>query len=134
MPRDFQIPSTYRSEKISTLKTIRRELDSRKRDFEPTVFSFANVDIALARFFGFCFGVENAIERAYQAVEENPNKRVFLLSEMIHNPFVNQNLQARGVRFLQSTEGKSFISLRAHTGRYRYSSCIWNNSGALSGT
>ena len=57
---------------------------------------FGPVRFKIARHFGFCYGVENAIEIAYQALAENPDKRIFLLSEMIHNPRVNENLkQAR---------------------------------------
>jgi 4-hydroxy-3-methylbut-2-enyl diphosphate reductase len=63
----------------------------------------------LARFFGFCYGVENAIEIAYRAIEENPGKKIFLLSEMIHNPHVNADLISRGVRFLQTAEGEQLI-------------------------
>jgi 4-hydroxy-3-methylbut-2-enyl diphosphate reductase len=53
--------------------------------------------------------VENAIEIAYRAVEEQPGKRIFLLSEMIHNPHVNEDLLSRGVRFLRTTEGEQLI-------------------------
>jgi 4-hydroxy-3-methylbut-2-enyl diphosphate reductase len=56
--------------------------------------------------FGFCYGVENAIEIAYKTIEENPGKRIFLLSEMIHNPGVNDDLQKLGVKFLLDTSGK----------------------------
>ena len=63
----------------------------------------------LARHFGFCYGVENAIEISYKAIEENPSKRVFLLSQMIHNQEVNQDLQARGIRFIMDTDGRQFI-------------------------
>ncbi|MEM7039990.1 MAG: 4-hydroxy-3-methylbut-2-enyl diphosphate reductase, partial [Bacteroidota bacterium] len=60
----------------------------------------------IARHFGFCYGVENAIEISYKALDENPDKRIFLLSEMIHNPAVNDDLQARGIRFILDTSGK----------------------------
>ena len=63
----------------------------------------------IARHFGFCYGVENAIEIAYRALEENPDKRIFLLSEIIHNPHVNTDLRKRGVRFLCETSGKQLI-------------------------
>ena len=59
--------------------------------------------------FGFCYGVENAIEIAYQALAENPDKRIFLLSEIIHNPRVNENLKHRGVRFLMDTAGTPLL-------------------------
>jgi 4-hydroxy-3-methylbut-2-enyl diphosphate reductase len=55
--------------------------------------------------FGFCLGVQNAIERAYEAVATHPGRRVFMLSELIHNPFVNADLLARGLRYLQTDKG-----------------------------
>lgn len=63
----------------------------------------------LARHFGFCYGVENAIDISYKALEENGDKRVFLLSQMIHNQEVNNDLQNRGIRFIMDTDGKQFI-------------------------
>ena len=63
----------------------------------------------IARHFGFCYGVENAIEISYKAIEENPDKRVFLLSQMIHNQEVNQDLQSRGIQFIMDTDGTQFI-------------------------
>src|SRR5207344_1331116 len=65
--------------------------------------------------FGFCYGVENAIDIAFRTVEENPGKRIFLLSEMIHNPQVNADLQAHGIQFLQDTYGKQLIPFSAIT-------------------
>ena len=70
---------------------------------------FGPVQIFLARHFGFCYGVENAIEIAFRTVDENPGKRIFLLSEMIHNPFVNDDLLQRGVRFMMDTKGRQLI-------------------------
>ena len=80
-----------------------------KRDFTPTLLDFGPVQIYLARHFGFCYGVENAIEIAFRTIEENPGRRIFLLSEMIHNPHVNEDLQERGVRFLQDTSGNQIV-------------------------
>lgn len=85
-------------------------MDKLKKDFTPTLLDFGPVHIYLARHFGFCYGVENAIEIAFRTVEENPGKRIFLLSEMIHNPQVNADLQAHGIIFLQDTYGKQLIS------------------------
>jgi 4-hydroxy-3-methylbut-2-enyl diphosphate reductase len=79
------------------------------RDFTPTLLDFGPMHIFLARHFGFCYGVENAIEIAFRTVEENPGKRIFLLSEMIHNPQVNADLQSHGIKFLQDTYGKQLI-------------------------
>ena len=80
-----------------------------KKDFTPTLLDFGPLQIYLARHFGFCYGVENAIEIAFKTVEENPGKRIFLLSEMIHNPQVNADLQSHGIIFLQDTYGKQLI-------------------------
>lgn len=84
-------------------------MDRMKKDFSPTLLDFGPVQIFLARHFGFCYGVENAIEIAFRTVEENPGKRIFLLSEMIHNPQVNADLQSHGITFLQDTYGKQII-------------------------
>jgi len=80
-----------------------------KKDFTPTLLDFGNVQVFLARHFGFCYGVENAIEIAFRIIEENPGKRIFLLSEIIHNPRVNEDLLKKGVRFLQDTSGKQLL-------------------------
>ena len=113
--RSFDIPDFYRSPIISRVKARRKALDPRKQDFTPSVLDFGSVRIQLARHFGFCFGVENAIEISYKAIAENPGKRIFLLSQMIHNPEVNADLQSRGVQFLQDTLGKSLVPLETLT-------------------
>ena len=86
-----------------------------KKDFTPTLLDFGPVQIYLARHFGFCYGVENAIDIAFRTIDENPGKRIFLLSEMIHNPQVNADLQERGVEFLQDTHGKQIVPYEALT-------------------
>jgi 4-hydroxy-3-methylbut-2-enyl diphosphate reductase len=91
------------------IKEIRRLKDLRKQDFSPTVLDFGPVVFYLARHFGFCYGVENAIEISYRALEENQGKRVFLLSQMIHNQEVNADLESRGISFIMDTEGNQFI-------------------------
>lgn len=108
--KTFDIPVYYRSPIISRVKAIRTENDKRKKDFSPTRLAFNNVEIILARHFGFCFGVENAIEISYKAISENPGKRIYLLSQMIHNPGVNGDLEKHGIRFLQDTKGNQLIS------------------------
>ncbi|RCR69272.1 4-hydroxy-3-methylbut-2-enyl diphosphate reductase [Larkinella punicea] len=107
--KSFNIPEYYRSTIISPLKELRRKRDKLKRDFTPTVLDFGPVRFLIARHFGFCYGVENAIEIAYKAIAENTGKRIFLLSEMIHNPDVNRDLQERGVQFIMETSGKQII-------------------------
>jgi 4-hydroxy-3-methylbut-2-enyl diphosphate reductase len=108
--KTFQIPPGYRSPLISAVKQKRQVTDKMKKDFSPTLLNFGPLHIYLARHFGFCYGVENAVDIAFRAVDENPGKNIFLLSEMIHNPQVNQDLQNRGIRFLQSTGGHQLIS------------------------
>jgi 4-hydroxy-3-methylbut-2-en-1-yl diphosphate reductase len=107
--KQFEIPEFYRSPIISKVKAFRKVQDPRKKDFSPTVLDFGNVRLAIARHFGFCYGVENAIEIAYRAIAENPGKRIFLLSQMIHNPGVNDDLAGHGITFIQDTEGKQLI-------------------------
>lgn len=108
--KSFDVPEFYRSPIISKVKQFRKLQDPRKKDNSPTVLDFGAVKYYVARHFGFCYGVENAIEIAFRALTENPGKRIFLLSEMIHNPEVNKDLTERGVQFLQDTHGKQLIS------------------------
>src|ERR1700754_4268278 len=113
--KNFEVPIIYRSPLISAIKKKRKEQDKMKKDFSPALLDFGPLQIFLARHFGFCYGVENAIEIAFRTVEENPGKRIFLLSEMIHNPQVNADLQERGVRFIQDTHGQQLIPFSALT-------------------
>jgi 4-hydroxy-3-methylbut-2-enyl diphosphate reductase len=91
------------------VKESRRLKDLRKQDFAPTVLDFGPVQFILARHFGFCYGVENAIEISYRALEESANKNVYLLSQMIHNQEVNNDLRSRGIKFIMDTDGSQFI-------------------------
>ncbi len=113
--KQFNVPVIYRSPLISAIKNKRKLQDKMKKDFSPTLLDFGAVQIYLARHFGFCYGVENAIDIAFRTVEENPGKRIFLLSEMIHNPQVNADLQQRGVQFLQDTYGKEIVPVDSLT-------------------
>jgi len=107
--KSFDVPIVYRSPLISAIKKKRKEQDRMKKDFSPTLLDFGPLKIYLARHFGFCYGVENAIEIAFNTIDANSGKRIFLLSEMIHNPQVNADLIERGVQFLQDTYGKQII-------------------------
>jgi 4-hydroxy-3-methylbut-2-enyl diphosphate reductase len=107
--KSFEVPIIYRSPLISAIKKKRKLDDRMKKDFQPTLLDFGPLRIYLARHFGFCYGVENAIEIAFRTIEENPGKKIFLLSEMIHNPHVNADLRLKGVRFLQDTKGNQVI-------------------------
>ncbi len=108
--KNFDVPIIYHSPLISAIKKKRKEIDKMKKDLDPTLLDLGSIQFYLARHFGFCYGVENAIDIAFRTVEENPGKRIFLLSEMIHNPQVNDDLKAHGVSFLQDTYGKELIS------------------------
>ena len=105
----FDIPTVYRSPLIAAIKNKRKEEDRMKKDFSPTLLDFGPLQVYLARHFGFCYGVENAIDIAFRTIEENEGKRIFLLSEMIHNPQVNADLIASGVQFLQDNSGRQLI-------------------------
>jgi 4-hydroxy-3-methylbut-2-enyl diphosphate reductase len=107
--RKFDIPAYYRSPIISKVKAKRKAEDPRKRDFSPTRIDLGNVTFIIPRHFGFCFGVENAIEISYKALKDHPDKKIYLLSQMIHNPVVNKDLQEHGISFIQDTEGNQLI-------------------------
>lgn len=107
--RTFSIPTHYRSNLIGRLKAWRKAQDPKKKDLSPTLLDLGAVRFVFARHFGFCYGVENAIEISYKALEENPGKRIFLLSQMIHNPAVNDDLTSRGMRFIQDTNGQPLM-------------------------
>lgn len=109
MARQFDIPVFYKSPIVSRLKKTRQMQDPRKQDLSPSVLDFGPVRFVLARHFGFCFGVENAIEIAYRTLEAHPDRRIFFLSEMIHNPSVNRDLQERGVRFVFAPSGEQVV-------------------------
>lgn len=108
--KKFNIPEYYKSPIISKVKAQRKLEDPRKQDFSPSSVSFQNVDFIISRHFGFCYGVENAIEKSYDAIQANPDKKIYLLSQMIHNPEVNNDLLSQGVRFIQDTDGNQLIS------------------------
>lgn len=107
--KSFDVPVDYRSPLISAIKNHRKTEDRMKKDLSPTLLDLGPLQIFLARHFGFCYGVENAIEISFRTVEENEGKRIYLLSEMIHNPQVNADLKERGVKFLQDTSGRELI-------------------------
>ena len=107
--KKFNIPTHYKSSFIAKIKESRKILDPRKKDFTSTILDFGPVHFIIARHFGFCYGVENAIEISYQTIEENPEKRIYLLSQMIHNPTVNEDLLIRGIKFIQEPDGNQII-------------------------
>lgn len=108
--RQFDIPLFYKSSFISRIKNSRKVNDPKKKDFTPTLLDFGPVKFYIARHFGFCYGVENAIDISNRIINDNPDKRIFLLSEMIHNPGVNNDLLSRGVKFLMDTSGNKIFN------------------------
>ena len=106
--RSFVLPKYYQSELISTLKSIRNTQEKRN-NFSPTKFQVGNLTFYIPKYFGFCFGVKNAIEICYRVIHENPNKKIYLLSEMIHNPNVNKDLQENGIKFIKDEKGNTII-------------------------
>ena len=105
---DRQSEALYQSALCLAIKEARRTKE--KSSGDPAVLDFGAVSYVIPSHFGFCLGVQNAIERAYETVAIHPSKRVFMLSELIHNPFVNEDLLARGLRYLQTDKG---LPLRA---------------------
>jgi 4-hydroxy-3-methylbut-2-enyl diphosphate reductase len=80
----------------------------REREYSLTA---GDVTVRLAREFGFCYGVERAVDYAYQTRRKFPERRIFLAGEIIHNPHINQKLREMGVIFLTHTptpNGASF--------------------------
>jgi 4-hydroxy-3-methylbut-2-enyl diphosphate reductase len=93
----------YQSQLCAAIKTLARRHE--RTATAPVLLDFGAVHYLVPSHFGFCLGVKNAIERAYEALAENPGRRVFMLSELIHNPFVNEDLIRRGLRYLQTDKG-----------------------------
>ena len=113
--KQFEVPNGYRSRLITAIKQKRKADDKLKKDFTPTLLDLGTVQFYLARHLGFCYGVENAIDIAYKTIEENIGKRIYLLSEMIHNPQVNADLIQKGVKFLHDTNGNAMIPIEELT-------------------
>ena len=76
----------------------------RANDFR---FESGRLTVHLAREFGFCYGVDRAVDYAYQARRRFPRRNVYLTGEIIHNPHVNDRLREAGIRFLSDPEERS---------------------------
>ncbi len=100
-----QYAPLYHSRILGSLKALQSPRDRMK----PFMLDFGPVRFSIARHFGFCKGVENAIEVAYDTLATYPGRRVFMISELIHNSFVNEDLKARGLRFLKTAKGQQLI-------------------------
>lgn len=101
--QDATAASLYQSQLCAAIKALARRHE--RTATAPLTLDFGAVRYIIPSHFGFCLGVKNAIERAYETLAENPGKRVFMLSELIHNPFVNEDLLRRGLRYLQTDKG-----------------------------
>ena len=108
--KKFNIPLFYESNIIEEIRSIREKYDPRKKNLEPSIIKFKKIDFYIGRHFGFCFGVKNAIEICYKAIATNPNKKIYLLSQMIHNQVVNQDLIENGILFIMDTHGNQLIT------------------------
>ena len=104
--QDAASRALYQSTLCAAIKALARRHE--RSAAAPVPLDFGPVRYVLPSHFGFCLGVKNAIERAYETLAENPGRRVFMLSELIHNPFVNEDLLRRGLRYLQSDRGVPF--------------------------
>ena len=69
---------------------------------------FGDVTVRLAQEFGFCYGVDRAVDYAYETRRKFPDKSVYLAGEIIHNPHVNQRMREMGIRFIQPDDGGNF--------------------------
>ena len=94
----------YQSQLCAAIKSIRRIKEKISND--PITLNFGAVEYILPSHFGFCLGVQNAIERAYETIANYPNQNIYMLSELIHNPFVNNDLNKRGLKYLQTDKGQ----------------------------
>jgi 4-hydroxy-3-methylbut-2-enyl diphosphate reductase len=101
--QDSEAANLYQSRLFGEIKNLTRRHERMAAD--PVLLDFGPIRYVIPSHFGFCLGVKNAIERAYETLAENPGKRVFMLSELIHNSFVNDDLLRRGLRYLQSDKG-----------------------------
>jgi 4-hydroxy-3-methylbut-2-enyl diphosphate reductase len=70
--------------------------------------SFGDVTVRLAQEFGFCYGVDRAVDYAYETVHNFPNKRIYLVGEIIHNPHVNQRMRDMGISFIYPDDDGGF--------------------------
>ena len=114
----------YQSQLCSVIKLIRRKKEKISED--PVVLDFGPVHYVLPSHFGFCLGVQNAIERAYETIANYPNQSIYMLSELIHNPFVNEDLNSRGLRYLQTNKGEWLNTSGEITADKKDKEALWN--------
>src|SRR5437660_11873603 len=86
-----QLSENYHSELVEKIKA------------DGFLYRSGRLTLHLAREFGFCYGVDRAVDYAYQTRRRFPDRTVYLTGEIIHNPHVNDNLRAMGIRFLSDS-------------------------------
>src|SRR6478736_8189018 len=113
-------PSTYYRKGFGLKADVQGDLSAdynarivdalREHEYTLTV---GDVTIRLAREFGFCYGVERAVEYAYQTRRKFPDRRIVLVGEIIHNPHVNDRLREMGIEILlPGKDGFDFSSIK----------------------
>ena len=103
-----RVPNHYAGPIIQKVKDFR--LAEGKRSLSPTLLEIGQLQVLIPRHFGFCFGVERAIHMAFSTLEQYPERRTFLVSEIIHNPLVNNELKQRGIEFIYDAEGNRQVA------------------------
>ena len=106
--QDAEAGAIYQSRLCAAIKALARRHE--RTATAPVLLDFGAVHCLVPSHFGFCLGVKNAIELAYETLTDNPGRRVFMLSELIHNPFVNDDLIRRGLRYLQTDKGVPHVA------------------------
>jgi len=102
-------PDVMAAVQAQVLSHYRSSLVERIRD-SGHVLSAGNLKIKLAKQFGFCYGVERAIDLAYAARKVFPQQPIYILGEIIHNPEVNDQIRAMGIKFLSGKEKDADIA------------------------
>jgi 4-hydroxy-3-methylbut-2-enyl diphosphate reductase len=103
-------PETYYRKGLGLRADVQDEIAADYRDLvveamraNDHVLTVGDVTVRLARELGFCYGVERAVDYAYQSRRKFPDRRIFLVGEIIHNPHVNRRLERMGITILQPT-------------------------------
>ncbi len=102
-------PEIMKAVQAQVLSHYRSELVERIRANGHVLSADGLLTVKLAQEFGFCYGVERAIDMAYAACRAYPNQRIYILGEIIHNPEVNDQIRAMGIKFLSGKEKNADI-------------------------
>ena len=102
-----RVPNHYGGSLIQKIKDFR--LVEGKRSLNPTLLRIGRLEVLIPRYFGFCFGVERAIHMAFSVLDNDPGKPIHLVSQIIHNPVINDDLQERGIKFIYNEKGEREI-------------------------